>query len=546
MASSVQPIIDIFANMHSAGRRIVIIKMLRILRRDRVNHMLECIFDYPLTIVEAPMGYGKTTAVRDFIKAKCCPYMWLTFLSSEDTHNYFWDRFTAEISKFDKETGDSLRSLGFPADVSQTANIISLLSDLELPPNTILVIDDYHLVKDKLIGKLLSLMAAAGFDKLHITVLTRNISNLEIDELFAKGQCSLLPQQILEFTDEEVIDYCTLMGFSFAADELMKVRQYTGGWIAMIYLVLLGAQKGIPVGLNHAIGSLVEKILYNVYDERIQQFLIRLSVMDSFTVEQALFVTGEERSEEFLRKLRRENAFVAFDETTEIYRIHHVLLDFLRTKFTDESERLACIHRLGEWHLAKKEHTKAYKYLYRAGDVERVLALLDNEEAISLNSHEFEEILELFLAQPQELLIKYPLAYMQYIAFAVLSGDRTLMDDGLMRLERLQEAYENDDSCPKARKKRILGGISTIRVFTVWNDQKKMMEFVREAINYLAGYDRRIIKQDAEFTFGSPHLLYSYYRRQDKLRELIDRMVADFPDLQMLTGESSKEAIILF
>jgi len=515
-------------------------KMLKILRRDRVNHVLECIFDYPLTIVEAPMGYGKTTAVRDFITAKRSPCMWLTFLSSEDTHNYFWDRFTAEICKFDKETGNSLRSLGFPADASQTANIISLLSDLELPPNTILVIDDYHLVKDKQIGKLLSHMASAGFDKLHITVLTRNISNLEIDELFAKSQCCLLPQQILEFTDEEVIDYCTLMDFSFAADEIMKVRQYTGGWIAMIYLVLLGAQKGIPIGLSHAIGSLVEKILYNAYDERIQQFLMRLSVMDCFTAEQALFVTGEERAEEFLRKLHSENAFVTFDETAEAYRIHHVLLDYLRTKFTDEPERLTCIHRLGEWHLAKNEHTKAYKCFYRAGDAEQVLAILDYEDAISLNPHEFEEIQELFSAQPQELLIRYPLAYMQYIAFAVLSGDRTLMDDGLMRLERLQEAYKNDDSCPEVRKKRILGGISTIRVFTVWNDQKKMMEFVRDALNYLAGYDKRIIKHDAEFTFGSPHLLYSYYKRQDDLKELTDRMIADFPDLQLLTGESSK------
>lgn len=514
-------------------------KRQKVLRRARVNRVLESIFDYPLTIVEAPMGYGKTTAVRDFITAKRCPFMWLTFLSSEDTHIFFWDRLSAEICRFDRETGDSLRSLGFPADASQTANIISLMRGLELPPGTILVIDDYHLVKDNRIGKLLSHMAA-GLDELHIAVLTRDISNLEIDELFVKGQCCLLQQHTLEFTDEEVLDYCTLMDFSFTDDEPLKVREYTGGWISMIYLIMLGIQKGIPVGLNHTIGSLVENILYNAYDGQIQQFLIRVSVMDSFTAEQALFVTGEERTEEFLRKLRRENAFVIFDEMTETYRIHHVLLDFLRSKFIGESERLACIHRLGEWHLNRKEHNEAYKYLYRAGDAERVLALLDKEDVISLDPNEFEGILELFPAQPQELLIRYPIAYMQYIAFAVLSGDRTLMDDGLMRLNKLQDAYENEDSISEARRNRILGGISTIRVFTVWNDQKKMMAFVREAINYLAGYGRRIIKQDAEFTFGSPHLLYSYYRQQDDLKTLADSMAADFPDLRRLTGESSR------
>lgn len=514
-------------------------KRQKVLRRPRVNYALESIFDYPLTIVEAPMGYGKTMAVRDFIIAKGCPSMWLTFLSSEDTHNYFWDRLSAEICRFDKEAGESLRSLGFPADASQTANVLSLLGALELPQDTILVIDDYHLVKDKLIGKLLSHMVAAGPEELHIAVLTRDVSNLETDELLARGQCNLLQQKTLEFTDEEVMDYCALMDFAFTVEELLKVRRYTGGWISMIYLVLLGVQKGIPIGLSNTIGSLVERILYNAYDEQVQKFLMRLSVMDCFTAEQAMFVTGEERAQEFLRKLRRENAFVVFDETTETYRIHHVLLDFLRTKFINEQERLACIHRLGEWHLAKEENTMAYRYFYRAGDAERVLAILDNEDVISLDPNDFEGILDLFPSQPHELLIRYPIAYMQYIAFAVLSGDRTLMEDGLERLNRLQETYENEDGITAARKGRILGGISTIRIFTVWNDQKRMMDYVRQAIVHLEGYGRRIIKQDAEFTFGSPYLIYSYYRRQDDLKELADRMAADFPDLRLLAGESS-------
>jgi len=67
----------------------------------------------------------------------------------------------------------------------------------------------------------------------------------------------------------------------------------------------LEASMGTPVGRNGAVNELVEKVLYNSYDERIQRFLLRLSVMDSFTVEQALFVTQEEESEETLKKLRR-------------------------------------------------------------------------------------------------------------------------------------------------------------------------------------------------------------------------------------------------
>jgi len=48
------------------------------------------------------------------------------------------------------------------------------------------------------------------------------------------------------------------------------------------------------------VNELVEKVLYNAYDEHIQRFLLRLSVMDSFTAEKAAFLTQEGESEKIL------------------------------------------------------------------------------------------------------------------------------------------------------------------------------------------------------------------------------------------------------
>ena len=38
----------------------------RVLKRERVSAELNNLFDYPLTVVVAAMGYGKTTSVRIF------------------------------------------------------------------------------------------------------------------------------------------------------------------------------------------------------------------------------------------------------------------------------------------------------------------------------------------------------------------------------------------------------------------------------------------------------------------------------------------------
>lgn len=43
---------------------------------ERITEAMNGIFDYPLTIVEAPMGYGKTTAVREHLNNTDANVLW--------------------------------------------------------------------------------------------------------------------------------------------------------------------------------------------------------------------------------------------------------------------------------------------------------------------------------------------------------------------------------------------------------------------------------------------------------------------------------------
>ena len=44
---------------------------------------LKTIYDYPVTILEAPTGYGKTTVVREYLKISGKPFIWFN-IDSED------------------------------------------------------------------------------------------------------------------------------------------------------------------------------------------------------------------------------------------------------------------------------------------------------------------------------------------------------------------------------------------------------------------------------------------------------------------------------
>lgn len=504
-------------------------KKLKALKRDRVNRSLEDIFNYPITIVEAPMGYGKTTAVREFLALKGVPVIWTSFLPEDDTASWFWERLANEIGKFDKVTEDRLKSLGIPSDTPQTIMAINIINEMVYRPGTTLVIDDYHLAKSMKMTALFRHFVMEMPDDFHIVILTRDTTNLDISELYVKGLCNVVSQNTLRFTQNEIRDYCTLMGFTVSESVIKKIINYTGGWISLIYLIILGMERGISINRNSAINELVEKVLYNPYDEHIKRFLLRLSVMDSFTAEKAVFITQEEEAEKILIKLRRENAFITFDEAAGVYIIHNVLLDFLRNKQKDEEECAVLNQRLGEWHLARGEYRTAYCYLFRAGEKVRVLELMDKEDTITGDSATFDGVLNLFATLPREILFKYPLAYLQYIAIILTNGDSNSYHDGVMRLNELKEALENaEDPIPHGRN-RVLAEFFLTRIFAVFNDAKEIAICMKVAQHLLGGDVSCLQKREAEFTLGSPHLLYTCYREPGSLNELTGCIVSDFP-----------------
>lgn len=505
------------------------VKKLKALRRDRVNRALEDIFKYPMTIVEAPMGYGKTTAVREFLDLKGVPVIWTSYLSEDDKASWFWERLATEIGKFDKVAEDRLKSLGVPSDTPQTLMAITIINEMVYQPDTTLVVDDFHLAKGMKMTSLFRRFVMEMPEDFHIVILTRDTTNLDITELYVKGLCNVVSQNTLRFTENEIREYCTLMGYTVGEKEIGKIGGYTGGWISLIYLIILGMERGISVDRNGAINELVEKVLYNPYGEHIKRFLLRLSVMDSFTAEKASFITQIEESEIILAKLRRENAFITYDEAAGVFIIHNVLLDFLRGKLKDEEERATLNRRLGEWHLARREYRIAYGFLFRAGEKECILALLDNEDTITSDSATFDGALDMFASLPRVMLFQYPLAYLQYLAIILTNGDPDAFRDGVMRLNELRETIENAEGPIPHGKERVLAELFLTRIFAVFNDAKEMAECMKVAQRLLDGDVSCVQKREAEFTLGSPHLLYIFYREPGSLKELTELIKTEFP-----------------
>ena len=62
---------------------------------DRLKGKFESILEYSLTVVEAPTGYGKTTAFSEYLKKSDNNYMWFN-IDNNDKEQFFLD-FCAKV-----------------------------------------------------------------------------------------------------------------------------------------------------------------------------------------------------------------------------------------------------------------------------------------------------------------------------------------------------------------------------------------------------------------------------------------------------------------
>lgn len=300
--------------------------------------------------------------------------------------------------------------------------------------------------------------------------------------------------------------------------------------------MIMGAEQGVEIKRNSVIDNLIETVLYNVYDDDVKRFLLKLSVMDIFTESQARFVTGEENASVIIRKLARDNAFVAYDQKSDTYKIHNIMLDFLRSRFTDEGQKKALYRKLGQWFLSQKEYLQAYTSFCLGRDIETLLGLFEDDSLPDFDDIGFSMTDEFFSAAPKELLYKYPFAYLKYIGYLLRCCDPGKASMGWKLLEEAFEHFSGDKSLEPDLKDLILAEISVNRVFAVFNDARLMVFHTLEAAKLLKGSQSKIMRREGEYTFGCPHLLYVYYMEPDTLKVLADYCAKEFPKFSAIAN----------
>ncbi|MBP1925325.1 LuxR family maltose regulon positive regulatory protein [Sedimentibacter acidaminivorans] len=490
----------------------------KILNRYNVNNELKEIMNYPLTIATAPMGYGKSTAVREFLSLNKIEHIWIPLNESAKNTGYFWSLLINRISEVNKKLGNILDGLGFPQDSMQKTRIMDTLISYSPDKDFILVLDDYQFSENDNLNGLLEMLAKQSIPNLHLVIISRYLLKIDLTELIVKNLVYKIDQNTFRFNDKDVQQYFSNMSISINKEKINQIQNIADGWVAALYLIYRGLYDGIPLENITAIQDLLKNALYEHYNSETKKALCALSVINNFTIELAVYSTGIESIRDIIDDLCRENAFIQLDLRTNTYTIHNVFRSFLKNEANKVGIDIKEICRnAGNWYLQKHDIDQAFYYLFLGEDYISMLKELERP-SLYIKANDRPMMFYYFNSIPKTDKDNHPIAYLKFILMFIITGDKKLGIELLKQFEN-EMPYKN---YKEQEELEIRAAIHLIKVFLSFNNLELMLQHTDSVLNLLKGNASIISSHQGPFSFGSPHLTYIYYKESGSFKKIAE------------------------
>ncbi|HWR62704.1 MAG TPA: LuxR C-terminal-related transcriptional regulator, partial [Clostridia bacterium] len=439
---------------------------------DKLKRQLARIPHYPLTIVEAPSGFGKTTAVREYLKANLPrDAREYCYTCLGEPASIAWRGICELLANVNGKIAANLKKLEMPT-MDTLMYMTAILRDFRCTAETYLVIDNYQLVNCDIPRELMSIFSMHGNPKLHMIFITQQLG-IRQQITVHSTDIHAIDSSAFFFDREGTAGLFRMEGIRLSGDELENVFASTEGWVSAIRLQIINFKENGSFDHTADIEHLVETAIWNRLTPEEKDFLLSVSVMDSFTVRQAAIMLNREVLPENIEELLKVRDFDAI----------------LSMPFDGQ--------------------------------------YLGNQKEKNLLGFVMTVVNEC----PEETLCKYPFVLLVF-AYPMLIGGQIEAFQKLCRL--IGSVIEKDTGFSREELRRLKGEFALLTSFTGYNDIRKMSEGRRSAWEILGG-PSSIIVNDMPWTFGGTSVLSMFWRESGKLEDALRDMDECLPYYLKLT-----------
>ena len=349
--------------------------------RQRLNRLFAQAVSHPLVMVCAGTGYGKTAAVRDFVKTQGEAAAWIQLERRDNISANFWENLTRAVQKLDQAFADALGKIGFPDTIKRMDRALAVIHDLFRSRQPILVMDNLHLIDNLDALRFLERIAKDIQPGSSVILISRSVPQ-HIQNLMSKGYVANIGGDDLQFTKSELEAFLCGQGISVQRSVIDQIMQDTGGWayavnfIARSYNKAPGYQGYLQSAVKASVFNLIQSEIWDVISERLRRFLFSLSLINHHSVDLVgLLAKGDET---LIAELERQNAYIQRDGNINAYVIHPLFLEFLRQKrgILSRKEQSEIYRTTGLWCAENGFTRDALTYFERAGEYALVVSIL--------------------------------------------------------------------------------------------------------------------------------------------------------------------------
>ena len=334
-----------------------------IVARGRLRERLSRGTESRLTLISAPAGFGKTTLLAEWLASRpggtaSIPVAWLSLDPADSQPATFWTYLVSALQTASPGVGASaLAQLQGPQLPPIETVLAQLLNDLGgVPSETILVLDDYHVIDAPDIHEAMASLLDHLPPQVHVVIITRADPPLPMARLRARGELTEIRAADLRFTPDEAAAYLNgAMGLGLAESDVSALEGRTEGWIAALQLAALSIQgredvasfiEGFSGDDRYIVDYLAEEVLLR-QPEDVRAFLLQSSILRLLSDPFCDAVTGHPGGKAMLEALDRKRLFlVPLDGRRQWYRYHYLFADRLRARLLDEQpDQAPDLHR---------------------------------------------------------------------------------------------------------------------------------------------------------------------------------------------------------
>lgn len=458
-------------------------------------------------VVEAPSGYGKTTAVRDYLgnyHPQSASVYWFTATDEEPAVGY--RRLCREIEQIDPLAGDYLLHIGLP-NTATVGEACDVLRRLQCKNETFLVMDNFQFLIDILPFSFTCALLDHGGEKLHIILLTQLVRRNLIPFMEGHGVAQIT-EAALRLSAADIQSYYAAAGFRIDEKDAAQIEHNTGGWIAAVYLHLCALRERGSFSGAPGILTLMEHLVWNTLTERQQTFLLRISPLNMVTLQEACKLYGcDVLPDDALDAL--SIPFIRFEPAERRYELHGILSELLNRKRTERGAAFEreCLLCAGDLSLEEGKPIRAIDFYAQAKNYERILSL-------DLSALYFETIgdvpfyqLALQIAEncTDTQLRSFPLSMLR-IAFLMLTAGMDDVFKALMERLRILNNCDGEEGAYLAADWTLLSS------FVDFPDVPKMTKVLQQASELFHGRRSQVIYPDSPWCYGvySPVSVFHY------------------------------------